>query len=60
MRSGFSTRLDNESGSALNGCCGGWGERRRTAEDYDRALALVDNDVERRYLAAAHAHLEES
>jgi RNA polymerase sigma-70 factor (ECF subfamily) len=29
------------------------------AEDYDRALALVDNDVERRYLAAAREHLKE-
>jgi RNA polymerase sigma-70 factor (ECF subfamily) len=36
------------------------GERQRAAEDYDRALALVDNDVERRYLAGARAHLEES
>jgi predicted RNA polymerase sigma factor len=36
------------------------GERQRTAEDYDRALALVDNDVERRYLADARANREES
>jgi RNA polymerase sigma-70 factor (ECF subfamily) len=36
------------------------GERQRAAADYDRALALVDKDVERRYLAAARAHLEES
>jgi predicted RNA polymerase sigma factor len=36
------------------------GQRQRAAEDYDRALALVDNDVERRYLADARASLEES
>jgi RNA polymerase sigma-70 factor, ECF subfamily len=36
------------------------GERQGAAEDYDRALALVDNDVERRYLADARANLEES
>jgi RNA polymerase sigma factor (sigma-70 family) len=35
------------------------GEHARAAEDYDRALALVDNDIERRYLADARAHLEE-
>jgi predicted RNA polymerase sigma factor len=35
-------------------------QRQRAAEDYDRALALVDNDVERRYLADARASLEES
>jgi RNA polymerase sigma-70 factor (ECF subfamily) len=29
------------------------------AEDYDHALALVDNDVERRYLAAARARIKE-
>jgi predicted RNA polymerase sigma factor len=36
------------------------GEHARAAEDYDRALALVDNDIERRYLADARAHLEEN
>lgn len=35
------------------------GEHARAAEDYDRALALVDNDIERRYLADARAQLEE-
>jgi predicted RNA polymerase sigma factor len=35
------------------------GERGRAAEDYDRALAVVDNDIERRYLADARAHLED-
>jgi RNA polymerase sigma factor (sigma-70 family) len=35
------------------------GERERAAADYDRALALVDNDIERRYLADARADLEE-
>jgi RNA polymerase sigma factor (sigma-70 family) len=35
------------------------GEYGRAADDYDRALALVDNDVERRYLADARAHLKE-
>lgn len=36
------------------------GERQRAAEDYDGALAVVDNDVEGRYLADARADLEES
>ena len=35
------------------------GERRRAADDYDRALALVDNDTERRYLTGARTHIEE-
>jgi len=33
------------------------GEDRRAAADYDRALALVDNDVERRYLTDARSTL---
>jgi len=36
------------------------GERVRAAEDFDRALALVDNDVERRYLTDARARIEEN
>lgn len=36
------------------------GESRRAADDYDHAIALVDNDVERRYLTDARAHIEEN
>jgi RNA polymerase sigma-70 factor (ECF subfamily) len=37
------------------------GEHRRAIDDYDRALALVDNEVERRYLTEArHASGEKS
>jgi RNA polymerase sigma-70 factor (ECF subfamily) len=35
------------------------GRHESAAGDYDRALALVDNDTERRYLAAARAEIEE-
>jgi RNA polymerase sigma factor (sigma-70 family) len=35
------------------------GQPGRAADDYDRALALVDNDIERRYLADARSHTEE-
>ena len=35
------------------------GRPESAAGDYDRALALADNDAERRYLAAARAHIEE-
>jgi predicted RNA polymerase sigma factor len=36
------------------------GEHRRAADDYDRAIALVDNDAERRYLTDASAYIEEN
>jgi predicted RNA polymerase sigma factor len=35
------------------------GDTDRAAEDYDRALALVDNDVERRYLTDARTRIKE-
>ena len=31
-------------------CCGGWDRAEEAAKAYERALALVSNDSERRYL----------